>query len=185
MTSSRAFARTASRTVFEGHVITVAVDTIRFDADGVEVEREVVHHPGAVAVVAVDATHVHLVRQPRPAVDDPDCLELPAGLLDVDGEPPAAAAARELAEEIGKAAARWTPLHAYHSSVGTFDETVHLFLAEELTDVPRPDAGEDERIELVAWPLADLDALIAQMTDAKTLIGLLLLRDRRRGAPAA
>lgn len=179
MTSPRAFTRLGGEQVFDGHIISVHVDRFRYDSDGTEVEREVVRHPGAAAVVAHDGEHVFLVRQPRQAVGDPDVLELPAGLLDKEGEPPERTAARELTEEVGLAAGRVEHLHSYWSSVGSFDEEVHLFLATELTR-GEADSGEDERIEVVRWPLGELDAAIAQSRDAKTLIGLLLLRDRLR-----
>ena len=178
MTNPRAFTRLDGRQVFDGHVISVHVDRFRFDADGEEVEREVVRHPGAAAIVAHDGTDLFLVRQPRPAVGDPDVLELPAGLLDKDGEPPEVTAGRELIEEIGKAAGHIEHLHSFWSSVGSLDEEVHVFLATELSDA-EADSGENERIEVVRWPLAELDDAIAQSRDAKTLIGLLLLRDRR------
>lgn len=177
MTSPRAFTRLDGKQVFDGHLIAVHVERFRFDADGEEVEREIVRHPGAVAIVAHDGEHLYLVRQPRPAVDDPDVLELPAGLLDVEGEPPEKTAARELTEEIGKAASRVEHLHSFWSSVGSFDEEVHVFLATDLSDA-EADSGENERIEVVRWPLAELDDAIAQSRDAKTLIGLLLLRQR-------
>ncbi len=179
MTSPRAFTRIGGERVFDGHLIAVDVDRFRYDADGVEVEREVVRHPGAAAVVAHDGEHVLLVRQPRHAVGEPDVLEVPAGLLDREGESPATTAARELTEEVGLAAGTIEYLHSYWSSVGSFDEEVHLFLATDLTEA-HADSGEDERIEVVRWPLADLDAAIAQSHDAKTLIGLMLLRERLR-----
>lgn len=179
MSSTRAFTRVGGERVFRGHVISLHVDRFRYDADGTEVEREIVRHPGAVAVVAHDGEQLYLVRQPRHAVGDPDVLEIPAGLLDKEGEGLAATAARELAEEVGKAAGRIEHLHSYWSSVGSFDEEVHVFLATELSDA-QADSGEDERIEVVTWPLAELDALIAASRDAKTLIGLMLLRERLR-----
>ena len=87
-------------------------------ADGEEVEREVVHHQGAVAALAHDDTHLVLVRQPREAVGDPDFLEIPAGRLDQEGEAPLDAARRELAEEVGLQAASWEPIATFASSVG-------------------------------------------------------------------
>jgi ADP-ribose pyrophosphatase len=176
----RTFERIASESVYEGRIITVTNETYRY-ADGKTAEREIVRTSGAAAVVAVDDEHVWLVRQPREPVEDPDSLELPAGRID-DGEDPLATARRELAEEIGLTAERWTPLKAYRSSVGFTDEVVHLFLAEGLAEADgEHDSGEDERIEIVRWPLADLDGAIDAVSDAKTLIGLLLLA-RRRGA---
>jgi len=129
----RTFERIAGETKYEGRIVTVTNDTFRY-ADGKTADREIVHTTGAVGIVAVDHEAIWLVRQPREPVGDPDSLEIPAGRLDRDGETPLESARRELAEEIGKQAARWTPLKAYRSSVGFTDEVVHLFLAEELSD---------------------------------------------------
>ena len=101
------FERTGSETAYEGKLATVTVETFRHE-DGEEVEREIVRHQGAVAVVVHDGEQLYLVRQPREAIGVPDLLELPAGKLDVEGEPPLATAKRELVEEIGKAAEEWT-----------------------------------------------------------------------------
>jgi ADP-ribose pyrophosphatase len=131
-----------------------------------------------VGVVCHDGEQLFLVRQPREAVGAPDMLEIPAGKLDEEGEDALETAKRELAEEIGKAAAEWEHLHSYYSSVGFSDEEVHVYLATGLSDVERPEVEEDERIEIVTHPLAELDALIDEVTDAKTLIGLLELRRR-------
>ena len=174
---SSEFERTGSETVYAGRLATVTVETFRHE-DGEEVEREIVRHMGAVAIVAHDDERLHLVRQPREAVGIPDLLEIPAGKLDVEGEAPLAAAKRELAEEIGKAAEHWETLSVYYSSAGFTDEEVHVFLATGLSDA-QADSGEDERIEIVTRPLAELDALIDEVADAKTLIGLLELRRRR------
>ena len=146
-------------------------------ADGEEVTREIVRHSGAVGVVAHDGAHVWLVRQPRETVAEPDLLEIPAGRLDVDGEQPLQAAQRELAEEIGRGARSWEPILSYYSSAGFTDERIHLFLATDLYD-SKADSGENERIEIVPWPLERLDAAIEQCRDAKTLIGLLWLARR-------
>jgi 8-oxo-dGTP pyrophosphatase MutT (NUDIX family) len=178
----RDFERVATRTIHEGRIVTLTDETYRY-ADGQTHDREIVRTTGAVAVVAVDDEHLWLVRQPREAIGDPDSLEVPAGRLDVAGEPPAETAKRELAEEIGLQADRWTFLKAYKSSVGFTDETVHLFLAEGLSPaVGEHDSGEDERIEIVKWPLSDLDGALAAVSDSKTVIGLLLYERRRRSA---
>jgi len=178
--SERRFTPLGGRTVFEGHIVDVRVERFRYE-DGEEVQRELIRHPGAVGIVACDDTSVWLVRQPREAVGDPDVLEIPAGRLDVDGEDALAAGKRELAEEIGKAADDWEHLITYWSSVGIMDEEVHVYLATRLRDA-RAETEENERIELVAWPLDDLAGAIAATRDAKTIIGLLLL-ERRRRAP--
>jgi ADP-ribose pyrophosphatase len=174
--SSR-FERISARKEFEGKLFTVYSGTFRHE-DGSEAQRDWVEHDGAVGVVAHDGENLYLVRQPREAVGSPDLLELPAGKLDVEGEAPLETAKRELAEEIGKAAEHWEPLLSYYSSPGFTNEEVHLFLATGLSDVEQPEVEEDERIELVLHPLAELDALIGDVVDAKTLIGLLELRRR-------
>lgn len=174
----RDFTYVGGETVFEGRIISLEQARYRFTESGDEVEREVVHHPGAVGILAHNDEHVWLVRQPREPADDPDMLELPAGKLDVEGEPPEATGRRELAEEIGKAAVTWEHLTTFFTSVGVMDEQLHLFLATGLSDVERPEVDEEERIEIVAWPLTDLDGAIAATRDAKTLVGLLMLKDR-------
>ncbi len=163
-------------TVFEGSQFTVRVERFRHD-DGEVVEREVVHRADAAAIVAYDDEHVWLVRQPREAVGH-HTLELPAGKLDVEGESALQTAKRELAEEIGREAERWEAILSCHSSIGYTDERVHLFAATGLHD-SGVEADPGERIEIVAWPLEDLDGALAATTDAKTLLGLQWLRERR------
>jgi 8-oxo-dGTP pyrophosphatase MutT (NUDIX family) len=170
----RRFERIGGRTVYEGKIVTLVLDRFRF-ADGDEVEREIVRHRGAAGIVAHDETHVYLVRQPREALGDPDFLEIPAGRLDRDGEAPLQTAQRELAEEIGKAAERWERIVSYVSSAGMSDEVVHVFGATGLSDHDA-EADENERIEIVRWPLDDLDGAISATRDSKTLIGLLWLK---------
>ncbi len=170
----RRFERIGGRTVYEGKIVTLAIDRFRF-ADGDEVEREIVRHQGAAGIVVHDDTHLYLVRQPREALGDPDFLEIPAGRLDQEGESPLEAAQRELAEEIGKAAERWERITSYVSSAGMSDEVVHVFHATGLSDRDA-ESDDNERIEIVRWPLDDLDGAIAATRDAKTLIGLLWLK---------
>ncbi|MGH3993289.1 MAG: NUDIX domain-containing protein [Pseudonocardiaceae bacterium] len=165
------FERIDSRTVWEGKIATVRVDRFRFD-DGEEADREVVAHPGAVGVVAHDGEKLFLVRQPREAVEEPALLELPAGKLDEEGEDPLATAKRELAEEVGKGARGWRRLTSFYTSPGFADEECHLYLATDLYDA-QAQAGEEERIEIVEVPLTELDHLIQECRDAKTLVGLL------------
>ncbi len=183
MTGGPGFEAVERETLFEGKIFSVERGRFRHD-DGGEVTREKVHHDGAVGIVAYDDEHIHLVRQPREAIDRSDVLEIPAGRLDVEGEEPLATAQRELAEEIGLAADSWQHATTYFSSSGFTDEEVHVFLATGLRRVDQPETEEEERIELVRWPLAELDAAIDATVDAKTLIGLLWLR-RARGEGAA
>jgi ADP-ribose pyrophosphatase len=159
-------------TVYDGSQFSVRVERFRH-ADGEVVERELVRRVDAAAVVAHDEDHVWLVRQPREAILQ-YTLEIPAGKID-EGESPLQSAKRELAEEIGREAEHWQEVFTYYASSGYTDEAVHVFAATGLreSDV-EPDPGE--RIEIVHWPLADLDAAIAATNDAKTLVGLQWLR---------
>ncbi len=168
------FERIASRKVWEGKIATVRVDRFRFE-DGEEADREIVAHPGAVAVVAHDGENLFLVRQPREPVNDPGLLELPAGKLDEEGEDVLATAQRELAEEIGKGARSWHKLTSFFTSPGFADEECHVYLATDLYE-SQAEAAEQERIEIVAVPLSDLDRVIGECRDAKTLAGLLWFR---------
>ena len=176
---SSSFEALGGETVYHGRLVDVRMERFRH-ADGEEVSREIVRHRGAVAIVAYDDEQVWLVRQPREAVDVPDLLEIPAGRLDVDGEQPLAAAQRELAEEIGRGAHSWEPIVAYYTGAGFTDERVHLFCATELYPF-EAHTDEQERIEIVRWPLGELRDAIEQCSDGKTLIGLLWLA-RRLGA---
>ncbi len=166
--------RVGGRTVWEGRIAKVRVDRFRYD-DGVEAEREIVEHPGAVGIVAHDGETLYLVRQPREAVGEEALLELPAGKLDEEGERPLDTAQRELAEEIGKGARSWQHLTRFYTSPGFADEECHLFMATDLYD-ERADTDENERIEIVEVPLGDLDNVIRDCRDSKTLVGLLWLR---------
>jgi 8-oxo-dGTP pyrophosphatase MutT (NUDIX family) len=166
--------RIGGEVVWEGRIGKVRVDRFRYE-DGEEAEREILEHPGAVGVVAHDGESLYLVRQPREPVNDPALLELPAGKLDEEGEAPLDTAKRELAEEIGKGARSWQHITSFFTSPGFTDEECHLFIATELYDEDA-DAEENERIEIVELPLSDLDSVIRDCRDSKTLVGLLWLR---------
>jgi ADP-ribose pyrophosphatase len=173
--SSR-FERIDATTRYDGKVFDVREETFRHE-DGGETTREIVRHRGAVGIVCHDGDRIWLVRQPREAVGEPDLLELPAGKLDVDGEEPLETAKRELAEEIGKAAEHWEHLHSFYTSPGFTDEEVHVYLATGLSDASA-ETEENERIDVETRQLAELDALIDEVRDSKTLVGLLELRRR-------
>ena len=133
--------------VYEGRVIRLVKDTVAMPGGGDSV-REVVRHPGAVAVVALDEQErVVLVRQYRHPVGG-YLWELPAGLRDADGEPPLETAKRELAEEVQLSAERWSLLATYFSSPGFCDEQVLVYLAEGLSAVDRPEGFTVEHEEL-------------------------------------
>jgi ADP-ribose pyrophosphatase len=135
-------------------------------------EREIVEHPGAVAIVAVDVEGcVALVRQLREATRT-YLLELPAGTAE-PGEEPLETARRELKEECGLTGGEWRELAVFWTTPGFCRERMHLFAAE---GVERGEAApaEDEELELVRWPVAEIDTRLGQIEDAKTLAGLLL-----------
>jgi len=175
--SSR-FERLDSEPLYDGGFISLQRMRFRHE-DGEVVERDIVVHTGAVGVVTLDEQNqLWFVRQPREAVGVPDLLEIPAGKLDMAGESALEAGKRELAEEIGKRAEHWEPLGSFFTSAGFATEEIHLFLATGLSDVDRPEVEEDERIDIEVRPLADLDAILAETKDSKTLIGLYKLRER-------
>lgn len=161
---------------FAGSQFSVRAERFRH-ADGEVVQREYVHRTAAAAIVAYDDEHVWLVRQPREAILR-YTLELPAGKLDVEGESPLQTAQRELAEEIGRQAEHWQEVRRYYSSSGYSDELVHVFAAAGLRPCEDFEPDASERIEIVRWPLGDLDGALAETNDAKTLIGLAWLRTK-------
>jgi 8-oxo-dGTP pyrophosphatase MutT (NUDIX family) len=170
--------RVGGETRYEGRIVSVREETFLYP-DGETAEREVVVHPGAVAVVAHDDEHVYLVRQPREPVEEPALLELPAGKLDAEGESPLEAMKRELVEEIGMEADDWRELKRIYTSPGFAREEVRIYIATGLRTVEHePDPGE--RIEIVRWPIEDLTEAIDECKDSKSLIGLLLFESERR-----
>ncbi|MGY2130525.1 NUDIX domain-containing protein [Blastococcus sp. SYSU DS0617] len=177
-----------SETVFDGHVISLRRDTVAMPGGGDSV-REVVTHPGAVAVVALDDDgQVVLLRQYRHPVGQ-YLWELPAGLRDADGEPPLETAKRELAEEVQLAAERWSLLTTTHSSPGFSDELVLVYLAEGLTDVSRPEGFTVEHEELDMTiervPLAEAVQRVfdGDIRNAAAVVGLLAAAQARATAP--
>ena len=177
-----------SETVFDGHVISLRRDTVAMPGGGDSV-REVVAHPGAVAVVAVDDQgRVVLLRQYRHPVGR-YLWELPAGLRDADGEPPLETAKRELAEEVLLAAERWSLLTTTYSSPGFSDELVLVYLAEGLAEVERPEGFTVEHEELDMTiervPLADAVQRVfdGDIRNAAAVVGVLAAAQVRAAAP--
>lgn len=171
--SESGFTFVGERLIHDGHVITV-YEAEFTTPDGETMMRDVVRHPGAVGVVAIDGDDVVLVRQYRAPLAI-DILEIPAGKRDVTGEPPEVTAGRELVEEVGLEAAQLESLGGFHNSVGFCDEYIHLFLATDLTPVDfAPDGPEEEHMQIVRIPLGDVTAVLddGTITDAKTVIGL-------------
>jgi ADP-ribose pyrophosphatase len=160
-----------SRTVYDGKLVDVVVE--RWG----EQEREIVEHPGAVAIIAVDEEDkVMLVRQLREPARK-KLLEIPAGTVDA-GEEPLETAKRELVEETGLRGGRWQHAAAFWTTPGFCRELMHVFFAEGVEEGERrPEA--DEEIELLRVPVAEIADRLGDLEDAKTLAGLLLyLRSR-------
>jgi ADP-ribose pyrophosphatase len=165
-----------------GRRIAVRVDEVE-RSDGHRTTREIVEHPGAVAILAWDGARVAMVRQWRHATQQ-TLLEIPAGTLEPD-EAPETTARRELAEEVGVAAATWEAGPGFYTAPGFCDERMHLFLATDLTDASA-EADADEVLEL-SWITLDEAVAAAddgRIADAKSLaaIGWLARRLRSGGA---
>jgi ADP-ribose pyrophosphatase len=169
-----------SKVAYEGYGVDVAIRRYR-RVDGTEVERQVIEHPGSVAILAHDDEFVYLVAQPREAVEEDALLEIPAGTLDKAGESDLECARRELAEEAELAATDWTELAKIYPSPGFVSEVVTIFLATGLSPA-RGQRDEDEAIDIVRLPLAELGEALPGIRDASTLIALMALRDRLAGA---
>ncbi len=166
----------ASRQVFAGKLLKVRVDEIALEG-GRQATREIVEHPGAVAIVALqgegDEQRVALVRQFRKAAEQ-FLLEIPAGTLE-PGEEPLACAQRELLEETGLTARRWAHLQTFYTAPGFCTEKMWLYLAQDVQPVLESHTQDDERIEVCFYTRAQVKEMIqaGEFHDAKTLVGLL------------
>ena len=161
-----------SREAWRGRMLAVSVDSVKLP-NGASVDLEIVRHPGAAAVVPVDAEHnVILVRQTRYATGG-QLLEVPAGKLDA-GEAPEACARRELAEEAGLRPGKLVAMGSIWTSPGFTDEQIWLYLATELEPVPQAlEADEDLTIEKLPLRQALEQALRGDIMDAKTVCALM------------
>lgn len=154
--------------IFKGKVISLQIDTVELP-DGSQAKREIVKHPGAVAVVALVKDRLLLVDQYRQAMGRAE-LEIPAGKLE-KGEDPLEAARRELQEETGYTCGKISLLHSFYTSPGFADEIIHLYVAEELTaGAMSPD--EDEFLEIIEATYDEVERYISEgrISDAKTLL---------------
>jgi ADP-ribose pyrophosphatase len=167
--------------IYDGRVIKVSVDTVELP-NGMRIPLELVRHPGGAAVVAIDEQNrVCLLRQYRHAAGG-YIYELPAGKLEPD-EPPETTARRELVEEGAVSATHWSSLGAFFSSPGVFTEIIHLFLATGLAAAASA-PEEDEVFQVEWWPLdlAVERAYNGELTDAKTIVGILRAASRQKFA---
>ncbi len=175
MTDRPEFRKISETPIYKGHAIDVV--TADFAApNGEIITRDVVKHGGAVSVVPLVGDQVVLVRQFRAACDV-WLLEIPAGKRDVAGEPPAETAKRELIEEVGLRADEVIELAQFYNSVGFSNEYSFVYLAIDPVEVPAAHDGvEEEFMTVERFPLDDVRSMIAsqQITDSKTIIGLLL-----------
>ncbi len=174
LTVSDGFRKVSERLLCEGYPARL-MESEFLDPTGERIIRQVVRHPGAVAVVAIEGEKVVLVRQFRPALGE-ETLEVPAGTLDVPGELLVDAVHRELMEETGLDAQQLEELVVFHNAVGYCDGVTTVFLAGELKEAKMTATSVEEQYLEVEWVELDkVSALIANglITDAKTVIGVL------------
>lgn len=183
MTSRHDFRTVSSKDLHVGKVVALRIDDVEMPGGGTA-KREIVEHMGAVAVVAVDdAGEVVLIHQYRHALGR-HLWELPAGLLDHDGEEPVVGARRELAEEVGLDAARWDVLVDAAASPGFTDEVVRVFLARDLSEVDREVQGEEEAdLEIHRFPLDEAVRMVfaGEIVNASAVAGLIAAREVLEG----
>ena len=156
---------TDTRVAYDGEQFRVVVE--RWNGR----DREIVNHPGSTAIVAIHDGSVVLVRQTREPARR-QLIELPAGKVD-DGEDALDAAKRELEEEVGLRGGRWRSLGTYFTSPGFLDEQMHLFLAEDL-ERGEQDLDDGEDVQIVRWPVDDVEQRLDELEDVKTVAALLL-----------
>lgn len=162
-----------SRQIYKGRIVDLRVERVTLP-NGHAVELELMRHPGASAVAAVDeAGRVVLIRQYRHAAGG-YIWELPAGVLASADEPPAACAARELREEAGLVAGDLRHLGTIFTTPGFCDERIHLFLAQQLTEAAHAHEADEVIAEIARLPLADALGRIrsGDIVDGKTIAGL-------------
>ena len=165
-------AEVKSEIFYKGKIIQLQLETLIYK-DAKTQHWEIVRHPGAVAILAIDENdHLYLIKQWRRAIGKM-ILELPAGCLEA-GEEPLECAKRELQEETGYRAEKWRSLGGFYSAPGFCDEYLHLFLATDLSESALPQ-DENEGIDLVKIPLKEALTLVErqEINDVKTLYAIL------------
>ena len=172
---------TGSKTIYDGKILKLRVDDVI--ANGHNSIREIVEKKScAVGVVPVlNNGQIVMVRQHRLAADE-ELLEIPAGLID-EGEDPLCCGKRELSEETGYRAEKWTKLAEFYTSAGFCDEYVHLYLAQDLTP-GETDPDDTESIEVLTYQMEDLCEMIktGEVHDGKTVAGIALAKLMLEGA---
>ncbi len=178
MTSDGDFSVVGSEHIYSGYAFEVRVDQVRMP-DGDVARRDIIDHVGAVAVLAIDEDdRVTTVRQYRPAVGT-HLIELPAGLLDLAGEPALDTAKRELYEEASTTATDWAVLIDLHTSPGMTNEAIRVYLARGLAPVPAADRyvteHEERTMEVQSFPLSDLveRALAGEVTNGPAVAAIM------------
>lgn len=163
-----------SEHIFKGRVISLQVDTVQLP-DGQQSTREIVKHPGAVAVIAItDDGKLVFVEQYRKALER-SIIEIPAGKME-QGEQPIVTARRELEEETGYGCEELVYVQSFATSPGFADEIIHLYAATKLIKMEQPQAGDDDEfIEVMHVTIEEAEALVAsgEIFDAKTAFAVL------------
>lgn len=181
--AEHAFDTVSSETHFTGNIVALRVDDVVMPGGNIA-RREVVEHYGAVAVAALDDDdNIILVYQYRHPLGR-RLWELPAGLLDIDGEPPKDSAARELLEEAGVRARDWSVLVDIDSTPGFSDESVRVFLATGLTDADRPAPSDEEAdMTLRRLPLGEAVQMVftGEIVNSIAVAGILAAHAVRTG----
>ena len=172
-----------STPIFEGRVISLKVDEVELP-NGKKGTREIINHPGAVAIIALTPENkIVLVEQYRKALER-SIIEIPAGKLE-KGEEPITTAMRELEEETGYQAEKFTLIQSFATSPGFADEIIHLFLAENISLVDqKADLDEDEFVELIEVTVEEAEQLVVEgkIFDAKTAFAIIWLKNRLNNA---
>lgn len=168
----------ASETLYNGKIIELRVDEVELP-DGKRAKRELIKHPGAVAIIAItDQNELVLVEQFRKALER-SIIEIPAGKIEA-GEDPQKTAIRELEEETGYRANEFTYVQSFATSPGFADEIIHLYLARSLEKVENPAAGdEDEFINLQECTIEEAEEMMkdGRIFDAKTAFAVMFLKE--------